>query len=1207
VLREETGFALGGKKLLDGGGFKGNNRTVKLWYFEQAVTRRLGTWLEAGSVPPPRCAPPGWSPFTADVIDRALPNVEEPAMSDSPQTEPTTGNQAKQHFAKDHDTAQAAGITTAEKTVDYPSAGPQASAFVETLDSVGSAPAAANGDFSWTEEATTESADQPPAPAGYQILGTLGHGGMGVVYKARQTALDRLVALKMLLVGAHASPLQLTRFRTEAEAVARLQHPNIVQIYEVGLLGGLPFFSLEFVSGGTLEKKLASKPLPAREAAELLRTLAAAVHYAHVHGIIHRDLKPANILLTADGTPKITDFGLAKKLDTSDSSYTRTGTLMGTPSYMAPEQARGDTKEVGPLADTYALGAILYQLLTGRPPFQGATVVDTLEQVQQHEPVRPTSLQPKVPRDLETICLKCLQKEPAKRYADAAALADDLTRFLDDRPIRARPVGRVERLVRWCRKNPRTAALSAAVVVLVVALGGVSAVEALRASQERQAVARARELVRGRLDEAAQAIAGGNAEHAQALLGVADPQLETATALADLRQERDVLRAQVAVYEQFKKRVDAARFTTFFEVRDQASDSRGQNTKEAQMRSRQRARQLCQELLQLVNDIEGRTGLAAEGLPPLDAVHQGLWREEVFETFLMAGQVEWQLAELADDPSALKAAARQNLAWLERAEQYLPGTRILAKRRGQYRKALGEPETPEAGQGAASAATAVDHFWSGVEAWLQVQEGTAGKAEEQRQFRAALAEFTLLLRMRPDSFWGYFEWAYCQLRLGNTADALIGFTVCTHLKPDAPWPYYNRGTLHFQLKQYDLAAEDFDATVKRDPQYYQAFLNRGLCHVLQNRPQQGLEDFSRAIAAHSDYALAYYHRAETYSGLKRNREARDDYDAVLRLQPDRADCYLARGMMHLLLKDFDHALADFRQAGQRDPRNPLPPYLVGVIHLGKREYDKALPALEQSIAARLGFDRPYLARAQIRLRKGQLGEALEDADLVLTRLTPADKSPVLNDRADILVALGRIDKARADLEESIKLAPKEVNAYVGLARLYQRQNKPDEARACYDRLVAANPGLSEAYLRRAEYRRDQDQFDEALADCAEAAKHDKDSILPGLVQASVAAARGDHAAAVAEAEKLLARGPADDGHVLYAAACVWALASRTAAAQPNGQSLAKSYADRAIALLAATQDKGFHDLLFEEHNRIPDDPSLAALRPDPRFLEVLGR
>ncbi|HEX5442202.1 MAG TPA: serine/threonine-protein kinase, partial [Pirellulales bacterium] len=301
--------------------------------------------------------------------------------------------------------------------------------------------------LTWNSEAGVSAATLMP---GYEILAELGRGGMGVVYQARHKSLARLVALKMILSGAHASAGDLARFKSEAEAVARLQHENIVQIYEVGEHEGKPFFALEFCPGGSLDRKLAGTPLRPRDAAQLTESLARAVQAAHAAKVVHRDLKPANVLLAADGRPKITDFGLAKKLD--DAGVTATGMVMGTPSYMAPEQASG-AKDVGPAADIYALGAILYELLTGRPPFKGATPLDTMVQVTRIEPVPPRQLQPTVPRDLETICLKCLEKAPAKRYPTAQALGEDLCRYLDGKPVVARPVGVAGRTVRWVRRN----------------------------------------------------------------------------------------------------------------------------------------------------------------------------------------------------------------------------------------------------------------------------------------------------------------------------------------------------------------------------------------------------------------------------------------------------------------------------------------------------------------------------------------------------------------------------------------------------------------------------------------------------------------------------------------------------------------------------------------------------------------------------------
>jgi hypothetical protein len=297
-----------------------------------------------------------------------------------------------------------------------------------------------------------------PVIDGYEIGELLGRGGMGLVFRARQKPLKRDVALKIVVSGAHAGAQERARFRTEAEAVARLGHPGIVQIYEVGEQAGCPYLALELVSGGSLAEQLQGAPVPPRRAAQLLLDLARAVQHAHEQGIVHRDLKPANVLLTESGVAKIADFGLAKLLD-AEQGQTRTGVVLGSPSYMAPEQAEGRVRAIGPVTDVYALGAILYESLTGRPPFVSASLMETLDQVRSHDPAPPQALQPKVPNDLATICLKCLEKNPAHRYPSAAALALDLDRFLRGEAITARKmtlwdqaarlVGRLQLDVSW--------------------------------------------------------------------------------------------------------------------------------------------------------------------------------------------------------------------------------------------------------------------------------------------------------------------------------------------------------------------------------------------------------------------------------------------------------------------------------------------------------------------------------------------------------------------------------------------------------------------------------------------------------------------------------------------------------------------------------------------------------------------------------------
>jgi WD40 repeat protein len=370
---------------------------------------------------------------------------------------------------------------------------------------------------------------QLPAHFGdYELLEEIAHGGMGIVFKARQVSLDRIVAVKLLLAGALSSPEYVKRFRVEASAAASLQHPNIVAIHEVGVHQGQHYLVMDYVTGPSLARLAAQQPLPVKRAAGYLKTVAEAVHYAHEHGILHRDLKPSNVLLDASDQPRVTDFGLAKRFE-GDTELTLSGPVVGSPSYMPPEQAVAKRGKVSRRSDVYGMGAMLYHLLTGRAPFQAATLTETLDLVLHTEPVELRLLNPAAPRDLETICLKCLEKEPDKRYATALMVAEELGRFLEGKPVLARPVGRLAKSWRWCRRNPRLALTTGtAVLCLLLGLAGVTwqwrRAESQRARAGAEGLLARRNAYAADMKEVGRAVEDNNLGRARELLDAYRPE-----------------------------------------------------------------------------------------------------------------------------------------------------------------------------------------------------------------------------------------------------------------------------------------------------------------------------------------------------------------------------------------------------------------------------------------------------------------------------------------------------------------------------------------------------------------------------------------------------------------------------------------------------------------------------------------------------------
>jgi eukaryotic-like serine/threonine-protein kinase len=395
-----------------------------------------------------------------------------------------------------------------------------------TVDDDASADIPFDGEFAETEVSRDSSALDVSLQGAqrfgdYELLEEIARGGMGIVYRARQLSLDRVVALKLLPFSALTTAEFIKRFRAEASAAAALKHPNIVMVHDVGVHQGQHYLVMDFINGPPMSRLVSNGPLPAKRAATYLKLIAQAVHYAHEHGILHRDLKPSNVLIDEDDQPQVTDFGLAKRLD-GESSLTLTGQALGSPGYMPPEQASADHRKVTRRSDVYGLGAMLYHLLTGRPPFQASTLNEAIQQVVDKDPLTPRLLNPSVPRDLETICLKCLEKESERRYPTAQAVADELERFLKGEPILARPVGLAGKAWRWCRRKPVVASLGAAVILLLLmlAIGG-----PLLAAHQRALAERYRKLsYAAELTAAWQAWDGGNVDRCIELLDHHRPQ-----------------------------------------------------------------------------------------------------------------------------------------------------------------------------------------------------------------------------------------------------------------------------------------------------------------------------------------------------------------------------------------------------------------------------------------------------------------------------------------------------------------------------------------------------------------------------------------------------------------------------------------------------------------------------------------------------------
>jgi serine/threonine-protein kinase len=682
------------------------------------------------------------------------------------------------------------------------------------------------------DEPTPQPAEGTALPRipGYEVEAVLGRGGMGIVYKARDLRLGRLVALKMLLAGPNAGVAERERFMREAEAMAGLRHANIVQVHGAGDHDGRLYFTMEYVEGGSLGQHLAGTPQPAREAAALLATLAAAVQVAHQGGIVHRDLKPATILLTSDGTPKIADFGLARHFD-SGSALTLSGTPVGTPSYMAPEQAMGQARTIGPATDIYALGAVLYEMLTGRPPFRAETAVETHLQVIHQEPVPPSRLNARVPRDLETICLTCLHKTPERRYATAAALAEDLQRFRRGEPIAARPAGLVERTGKWVRQHPTGSALLAASFLLAVLLVGASFWLVVQQSNLRHAVEADLKEVAELQDSARWAEAQVTLERAEARLGGGGP---------------DDLRRRIA-----QARRDLALVMRLDNIRLKRA-TRGELVFYKAQANKAYAEAFQQEGLGKVHD------------PPASVA-----------AAVRASAVRGALVAALDDWATCIADNDQRDWLLEVARQADPD-------REGWRDRILDPKAWDDPVALAEWARTVPVATRSVSLPLALGE----------RLTAARRDATPLLKRvqkeHPGDFWANLILGNALLPLAPQA-AEGYYRVALALRPRAAVGYCAVGDALRLQNDLAEATEYYRKALQLDAGYARAHSDLGLTLQAQGRPDEAIPCYRQAVQLDPDYAWAHHNLASALRVKGLLDEAYDHCQQAIRLDPNNAE------------------------------------------------------------------------------------------------------------------------------------------------------------------------------------------------------------------------------------------------------------------------------------------------------------------------------
>ncbi|HUO07013.1 MAG TPA: protein kinase [Phycisphaerae bacterium] len=817
------------------------------------------------------------------------------------------------------------------------------------------------------------SATDMPIVPGYEVLRVLGRGGMGVVYLSRHLRLNRPVALKMLLAGQYARPDELERFLRESEAIAALHHPNIVQVFDAGDFGGRPYFAMEFVEGGNLAREINGVPQPAPRSAELVAMIADAVHTAHQRGIVHRDLKPANILLASDGTPKVTDFGLARQIE-GDHGITLTGLPIGTPSYMAPEQIRGDLGGIGPATDVYSLGAILYELLTGRPPFRAETTTATFQQVMTDEPIPPTRLNPRIPRDLENICLKCLDKDPHRRYPTAAELTDDLHRFERGEPVVARAPGRLERIIMWARRRPTVAALSAtlmAIFLLLLALIGVE----LHVSGHRQEAVRAAEQDLREANALLQKddLAGARAALERAKGRVSNDAPETLTQL--LVDADHILK--------LLEQIDAIRLDRSAVV-------------EGHFRRQQ-------------SDKDYEAVFQAAGFSPFTLAPQSVAYQinhSAGRGELIAALDDWALCAAQDEPRRVWLMSTARLAdphpWRDRVRD--PSKFWEKSHIEDLAKTAPVQDTS-----------------------LQILVGIGERLHFDGNDAVAASFLSRVQKAHPNDFYVNF-WLSHILCDGQPAEAVRYAQAAIALRPDAACAYNILGVSLLQNNEYDEALPYFRRASQLDPLCSAYLSNLGDALRELGRTDEAIDAYDRALRLDDKEPSIFNNSGLALDQKGRLNAAIDQFQRALRIDPHYSIAHYNLARIEAKLNRYSDAIQQLREAVSADPKYEMAQETLGDYLVSAGRSAEAIAPLQQAVSIV-----PTDSDAQQLLRDALIDQGrLEDARITWRNVL--DTRPSNHDDwfgyAELCLYLGNIDEYQRNRIELLALFANSASATI---------------------------------------------------------------------------------------------------------------------------------------------------------------------------------